>query len=174
MIGKNTAERKFSSTGYRTHNYQVIIQTHSQLSHPCWLVLGWTQASLTKHAKTVEPDSVRRDLNVFAKRYRPMSACAVRTGWHGSILFAILKFSVCQMINLILFQTSRGFNLSAVEVFWKLCGKKGNCLLRAVSPFPRLFSTRLESFLPFSSTLKLSSANSLSLEESKICRLGKG
>ena len=37
--------------------------------------------------------------------------------------------------------------------------------------FP-VFSTRLENFLPFSSNLKLSSANSLSLEESKICRLG--
>ena len=35
------------------------------------------------------------------------------------------------------------------------------------------FSTHLESFLPFSSNLKLS-ANSLSFEESKICRLGKG
>ena len=32
----------------------------------------------------------------------------------------------------------------------------------------------LENFLSFSSNLKLSSANSFSLEESKICRLGKG
>ena len=37
-----------------------------------------------------------------------------------------------------------------------------------------MFSTRLENFLPFSSSLNLSSANSFSLEESKICRLGKG
>ena len=44
----------------------------------------------------------------------------------------------------------------------------------AISPFPTEFSTRLDSFLPFSSNLKLSSANSFSLEESKICRLGKG
>ena len=35
-------------------------------------------------------------------------------------------------------------------------------------------STRLENFLPFSSNLKLQSANSFSLEESKICCLGKG
>ena len=33
-----------------------------------------------------------------------------------------------------------------------------------------MFSTLLESFLPFSSNLKLSSANPFSLEESKICR----
>ena len=34
-----------------------------------------------------------------------------------------------------------------------------------------MFSTSLENFLPFSSTLKSSSANSFSLEETKICRL---
>ena len=40
--------------------------------------------------------------------------------------------------------------------------------------FPKLFSTRVKNFLPFSSNLKLSSANSFSLEESKFCRVGKG
>ena len=39
--------------------------------------------------------------------------------------------------------------------------------------FP-VFSTLLEKFLPFSSNLKLSSANTFSLERSKICCLGKG
>ena len=39
--------------------------------------------------------------------------------------------------------------------------------------FP-VFSTHLENFLPFSSNLKFSSANSFSLEESKICHFGKG
>ena len=39
--------------------------------------------------------------------------------------------------------------------------------------FP-VFTTRVENFLSFSSNLKLSSANSFSLEESKICHLGKG
>ena len=37
-----------------------------------------------------------------------------------------------------------------------------------------MFSTALENVLPFSSNFKLSSANSLGLEESNICRLGKG
>ena len=46
--------------------------------------------------------------------------------------------------------------------------------VRAISPLPTVFSTHLDNFLPFSSNLKLSSANSFSLEESKICRLGKG
>ena len=39
--------------------------------------------------------------------------------------------------------------------------------------FP-LFSTNFENFLPSLSNLKLLSANSFSLEESKICHLGKG
>ena len=40
--------------------------------------------------------------------------------------------------------------------------------------FPRCFSTLLYNFLPISLNFKLSSANSLSSEESKIGRLGKG
>ena len=38
---------------------------------------------------------------------------------------------------------------------------------RAISPFPTVFYTLLENFLPFSSNLILSSANTFSLEESK-------
>ena len=37
-----------------------------------------------------------------------------------------------------------------------------------------MFSTRLDNFLTFLSNLKLSSANSFSLEESKICHLVMG
>ena len=40
--------------------------------------------------------------------------------------------------------------------------------------FPQCFSTHLDNFLPFLLNLKLSSANSFSLEESKICRLVTG
>ena len=43
---------------------------------------------------------------------------------------------------------------------------------RAISPFPTAFSTRLEMFLSFSCSLKLS-ANSLSLKECEICPLVK-
>ena len=39
--------------------------------------------------------------------------------------------------------------------------------------FP-VFATHLDIFLPFSSNLKLSSANSFSFEEYKICRLEMG
>ena len=54
------------------------------------------------------------------------------------------------------------------------CGKRRNCSWWAISPFPKVFSTCLDNSLSFSSNLKLSSANSLSLEESKICRLVMG
>ena len=33
--GEKTLERKFTSTGYRTHNHQVMSQTHSPLSYLC-------------------------------------------------------------------------------------------------------------------------------------------
>ena len=71
-------------------------------------------------------------------------------------------------------QTSPGFYVSTVQIFWKHWGKRRNCSYRAISPFPSVFSTCLENLLPSSAKLKLLSANSFSLEESKICRLGKG
>ena len=40
--------------------------------------------------------------------------------------------------------------------------------------FPHCFLSMLENLLPFSSNLKLSYANSFSLEVNKICCLGKG
>ena len=46
--------------------------------------------------------------------------------------------------------------------------------MRAISPFPTVFSVCLDSFLPFSTNLKLSSANSSISEESKILLFGKG
>ena len=76
--------------------------------------------------------------------------------------------------SLTLSQTSPGFYMSALKVFWKHCGKRRNCSQRAISPFPTVFSTHLANFPPFSSNLKLLSANSFSLDKSKICRLEKG
>ena len=40
--------------------------------------------------------------------------------------------------------------------------------------FPQCLLSIWKNFLLFSSTIKLSSANSFNLKESKICRLGKG
>ena len=78
------------------------------------------------------------------------------------------------MYTLTLSQTIPGFYVSTVQVFWKQSGKRGNCSLQTISPFPTLFSLQVENILLFSSNLNLSSANSFTLEESKICCLGKG
>ena len=51
-------------------------------------------------------------------------------------------------VFLILSQTSSGFYVSAVLVFWKHCRKRRHCSLRAISPFPTVFSTCLDDFLP--------------------------
>ena len=69
-----------------------------------------------------------------------------------------------------------------VDRFFKACctstlktlAKGETARKRAISPFPTVLSTVLDNFPPFSSNLKLLSATSFSLEESKICCLGKG
>ena len=81
-------------------------------------------------------------------------------------------FSV-QSVILTLSQTSPGFYLSVVKSFENTEGKGEIARNEQFLLFP-VFSTHLENFLPFLSNLKLSSANPLSLEESKIGRLGKG
>ena len=58
--------------------------------------------------------------------------------------------------------------------FLKHGEKKENARNEQFLLFPQCFSTFLENFVPFSSNLELSSENAFSLEESKICRLGKG
>ena len=63
---------------------------------------------------------------------------------------------------------------------WFLCvghtntaGKREIICYEQFLPFPQ-FSTILGNFAPFLSNLKLLCANFFSLEESKICHLGKG
>ena len=63
-------------------------------------------------------------------------------------------FSIPSLL-LTLSQTSPGFSMSAVQVFWKFCGKRRNCPLRAISPFSTVFSTHLKNFLPFWSAFKM-------------------
>ena len=78
--------------------------------------------------------------------------------------------------KLTLFQTSPGF-------YWRVCSTsllktlraKDKLLLTSNFSFSHIvFYPFWRAFWQFTWNLKLSSANSLSLEESKICRLGKG
>ena len=99
------------------------------------------------------------------------------TDWMNRCEFTIHITYACPLLSnvwiLTLSQTNHYFYVSAVQVFWKHCGKRKNCSERATSPFPIVFSTHWN-FLPFLSILELSSPNSFwSLEQSKICRLGK-
>ena len=66
------------------------------------------------------------------------------------------------------------FTCLQYKYFENTAGKGENACIEQFLLFPQCFSTRLKTFLPFSSTLKLLSAKSLSLEESNICHLGKG
>ena len=59
---------------------------------------------------------------------------------------------------------------SLLKTLWE---KKKLLITSKFSFFPQCFLPLLENFQPFSSNLKLS-ANSFSLEESKICCFGKG
>ena len=79
----------------------------------------------------------------------------------------------CWYSCLALSQPSPGFYVSALQ-FLKTLWEKEKLLVRAISPFTTLFSIRLKNFLPFSSNLKLSSAKSFSLKESKIGMWSKG
>ena len=65
------------------------------------------------------------------------------------------------------------FDAPGKQAFWKHLEKE-KLLVTSNFSFSTVFSTRLDNFQPFSSNLKLLSANSLSLEESKICRLVMG
>ena len=96
------------------------------------------------------------------------------------IIFGVVFFLLCivnywgghqpspTVVSLTHSHTMTPFDAPGKQAFLKHWEKEK---LLAISPFPTVFSTRLDNFLPFSSNLKLSSANSFSLEESKICRL---
>ena len=64
--------------------------------------------------------------------------------------------------------------MSAIEFFFKTKFEKEKFAHNEKFLLFQQFLLFFENFLPFSSNLKLLSANTLSLEESKICCLGKG
>ena len=69
------------------------------------------------------------------------------------LLYTLHKINLCLWRtgkSLTLSQTSPVFYASAVQVFWKHCRKRRNCLSRAISCFPIVFSSHLENILPFS------------------------
>ena len=86
-----------------------------------------------------------------------------------------IKQAVITYFSLNLFPNKPLFLHVCSRNLLKTTRKKEKLLVTSnFSFFHNVFLTRLENFPPFSSNLKLSSANSFSLEESQICRLGKG
>ena len=70
--------------------------------------------------------------------------------------------------GLTLSETNPGVYVCSASLF-KTRWEKEKLLVRSNSPFPTVFSTHFDNFLPFLSNLKLLSANSFSCEVSKIC-----
>ena len=87
--------------------------------------------------------------------------------YHSNKMYASVLY------QLTLSQTSHGFMCLYYKTFENTVGKGEIARNEQFLLFP-VFSNLLENFHPFSSSFKLSSAISSSLEESKICRLGKG
>ena len=92
-----------------------------------------------------------------------------------SLCFSQLYISlVCQRAALCGNGLTLVFTCQQLKSFENTVGKRENACNEQFLLFPTVFSTGLENFQQFSLNFKLSSANSFSLGESKICRLGKG
>ena len=88
--------------------------------------------------------------------------------------FFFFFYSNVVLCGLTLSQTSPGFYMSAVQVFENTVGKGEIARNEQFLHFPPCFLPVWRAFCHFLSNLKLSSANSFSLEESKICCLVMG
>ena len=89
-----------------------------------------------------------------------------------NFVVCIQNFTGCIQIVLTLFQTSPGCYMSAEQLL-KTLWEKQKLLIASNTPFSTMFSILSENFLPFSSNLKLLSANSFILAESEIWYWGK-
>ena len=168
--GENMLESKFASAGYLTHNQQVMNPTHSPLSHP---ILSLDLPLYIAHPACPSHLWFQTPLSLYWVIYVWMLHSLV-----GMLLEKYLKetynLDKSHSHAITHSHTMTPFDAPGKQAFRKHCGKRRNCSWRAISPFPTVFSTHLDNFLPLSSNLKLSSANSFSLEESKICCLVMG
>ena len=93
-------------------------------------------------------------------------------GEDGIMMRQMFSFSCDNMINP--FPNKPWFLRVWIASLLKTQWEKEKLLITSNFSFPTVFSSVLDNFLPFSSNLKLSAANSFLSEEPKICRLGKG
>ena len=69
-----------------------------------------------------------RAMALFCGECRPRSDC--------TYVQSDLALHSPQIYHYVRTQTNPGFDMSAVQVFWKHSGKRRNCSYRAISPFP--------------------------------------
>ena len=105
---------------------------------------------------------IERGFHVSANKFRLMSTCAVRAGWHGTKLVCYLYFF---FFMLTIFQRSPCFYVLSGQNLWTQCGKRRNCSWRVISPIPRVFSILLENIPSFSWNIEFSSASSFKLDK---------
>ena len=132
-------ERKFTLTGDRTHNHQVMSLTCSLLSHPKTL--------LNSYFKILLPQEVFFSINLLF--------FLTRGPWWSYIAHLSTKqyrLTHYHTTNFRLFQTERAsrrqFQIwrkwkKGIQTGGKHCGKRRNCSLRAISPSPTVFSKGL-------------------------------
>ena len=84
----------------------------------------------------------------------------------------VLFLCTCYLLNP--FRNKPWFLHVYITSLLKTVWETKKLMLVKISPFPAVFSTRLGNFVQFLSNFKLSSANFFSLEQFKICHLGKG
>ena len=91
----------------------------------------WLPAKLTSYTPTIFKDILSHILQKFMNS--EVSQLLVRPTIFQTILIMWLHSS------LTLSQTSSGFYMSEMQVFWKHNGKTINCSLQAISPFSTVF-----------------------------------
>ena len=122
---------------------------------------------------------------IILGKYDVRRHCLVTLPWqtqHAPGIEAVLPFYQRkwnnqlkdQYHNFTLSQTSPSFYVLQYKSFENTVGKGEIAGNEHFLLFPQCFSICLENFQSFSLNLELSSAHSFTLEESKVCRLGKG
>ena len=92
---------------------------------------------------------------------------------NSSSLFKYILMTKSHSYQFTFFQTSPCFYVSALQVFFNTVRKGEIARHEQFLLFPQCFTILFGNSLPFLSNSKLSSADSFSLEEFKICCLGK-
>ena len=117
-------------------------------------------------------------LGVYIRRntVSTMSVCTVHVSRCVLKVFTTFQLTACQraILHFNPFPNKPWFLYVYITSLLKILWEKEKLLVAVSFPFPTVFSTLFENLLPFSSSLKLSSANCFSLEQSEILPFGIG